>query len=110
MPASKRPETSPGRTDWNRLRTVPEAEIERLAGADADNPATVSDAEWAGAFVGMPPVKQAVHAAFDSDVVAFFKRSGRGYQTRMNAVLRRYMEAQLAEQGAGARAADKSES
>jgi uncharacterized protein (DUF4415 family) len=31
---------------------------------------------------------------FDADVVAWFKAGGRGYQTRMNAVLRRFMEAQ----------------
>jgi uncharacterized protein (DUF4415 family) len=28
----------------------------------------------------------------DADVVDWFKRTGRGYQTRMNAVLRAYME------------------
>jgi uncharacterized protein (DUF4415 family) len=27
-------------------------------------------------------------------VLAFFRRQGRGYQTRINAVLRRYMQAQ----------------
>jgi len=34
-----------------------------------------------------------VNAKFDVDVVDWFKSQGRGYQTRMNAVLRRYMEA-----------------
>lgn len=44
--------------------------------------------------MGLPPGKTSIHASFDRDVVAFFKSGGRGYQTRMNAVLRRYMEAQ----------------
>jgi uncharacterized protein (DUF4415 family) len=37
--------------------------------------------------------KTPVNAKFDADVVDWFKSQGRGYQTRMNAVLRRYMEA-----------------
>ena len=31
----------------------------------------------------------------DSDILEFFKAQGKGYQTRINAVLRAYMEAQL---------------
>ena len=72
---------------------MPDAEIERIAAEDADNPAT-DDSHWAEATVGVPPAKTSIHANFDRDVVEFFKRGGRGYQTRMNAVLRRYMEAQ----------------
>lgn len=41
--------TKDDRTDWARLRAKPEDEIERLAAADEDNPATVSDDEWARA-------------------------------------------------------------
>jgi uncharacterized protein (DUF4415 family) len=104
---SKRSEPPRGRTDWNRVRTMSDEEIERIAVADGDNPATRSDDEWAGAFVGIPPVKRSVHAAFDSDVVDFFKRGGRGYQTRMNAVLRRYMEAQLADREVGVTVPEK---
>jgi uncharacterized protein (DUF4415 family) len=40
-----------------------------------------------------------VNAKFDRDVVDWFKRQGRGYQTRMNAVLRKYMEAQSKKAG-----------
>ncbi|WP_244475661.1 BrnA antitoxin family protein [Methylobacterium sp. Leaf466] len=83
------------RTDWNRLRTLPEGEIERMAANDGDNPATLSEDEWSNAVVGAPLPKTPIHASFDSDVVAFFKRGGRGYQMRMNAVLRRYMELHL---------------
>ena len=31
---------------------------------------------------------------FDGDVLEFFKRAGRGWQSRMNAVLRSFMERQ----------------
>lgn len=97
MPTGKRPEPTRDRTDWAHLRAMSADEVERIAAADRDNPATVSDSEWADAFVGLPPAKVSVHASFDGDIVAFFKRGGKGYQSRMNAVLRQYMERQLAE-------------
>ena len=37
--------------------------------------------------------KRAISLRVDRDVLEFFKSGGRGYQTRMNAVLRAYMEA-----------------
>lgn len=54
--------------------------------------AATDEAFWAGAKVVMPPAKAALSVRFDSDVIAWFKRQGRGYQTRMNAVLRAYMD------------------
>lgn len=80
-------------TDVARLAALSEADIERMAANDADNPAT-DESYWADAAVGLPPPKTYIHAGFDSDVVKWFKSKGRGYQTRMNAVLRRYMETQ----------------
>ena len=41
----------------------------------------------------MPPSKRVISVRIDSDVLDFFKAQGRGYQTRINAVLRSYMEA-----------------
>ena len=38
-------------------------------------------------------LKTPVNAKFDVDAADWFKAQGRGYQTRMNAVLRRYMDA-----------------
>ncbi len=96
MPSDKTGKPTQDRTNWAALRALSEDEIERLADEDEDNPATVSDDEWAHATIGLPPAKTAIHATFDRDVVEFFKRGGRGYSTRMNAVLRRYMEAQQA--------------
>lgn len=78
-----------GRTDWAKLRAMPEAEIERIADADEENPPTD---DWANAVIGIPPRKTPVNALFDADMVAWFKSQGRGYQTRMNAVLRHYWE------------------
>lgn len=96
MPSSKTAKPVQDRTDWAALRAMSEEEIERIAAEDEDNPATVSDDEWAHAAVYVPNGKTAIHATLDRDVVDFFKRGGRGYSTRMNAVLRRYMETQQA--------------
>ena len=38
------------------------------------------------------PVKEAVTVRLDVDVVHWLKREGKGYQTRLNAILRREME------------------
>jgi len=37
------------------------------------------------------PVKVAVTCKLDADIVAWLKRDGKGYQTRMNAILREAM-------------------
>lgn len=38
------------------------------------------------------PTKQAVTMRLDSDVLAWFKQQGKGYQTRINLLLRQYMD------------------
>lgn len=75
-------------TDWPRLRR------ERVAGAEPAKEAAEGDFDWTQATVFIPPAKAAISLRLDTDVLAFFKAQGRGYQTRINAVLRRYMEAQ----------------
>ena len=51
------------------------------------------DFDWAHAEIGIPAPKQQLTVRFDSDLVRWFKSQGSGYQTRMNAVLRRFMDA-----------------
>ena len=76
------------RTDWPRLRR------ERAAGQEPARDAAEGDFDWTKATVVVPPGKSAISLRLDTDVLAFFKAQGRGYQTRINAVLRSYMEAQ----------------
>jgi uncharacterized protein (DUF4415 family) len=47
---------------------------------------------WKDALVVMPKPKETVTMRLDADVLAWF-RSQRGYQTRINAILRAYMAA-----------------
>jgi uncharacterized protein (DUF4415 family) len=49
---------------------------------------------WSSARVVMPGGKTSVHLRLDSEVVDWFKANGKGHLTRMNAVLRAYVEAQ----------------
>jgi len=44
--------------------------------------------EWAGMY---KPVKRPVTLRLDADVLAWFQRAGRGYQTRINRALRKVM-------------------
>jgi uncharacterized protein (DUF4415 family) len=48
---------------------------------------------WKNAARGLfyRPVKQAVSLRLDSDIVAWLKKQGRGYQTRANRILRERM-------------------
>jgi uncharacterized protein (DUF4415 family) len=70
----------------------------RAAGETAtrsDAPLLEIDADfWKSARVVMPHAgKSSVHLRLDSDVLDWFRQQGRGHLTRMNAVLRSYMEA-----------------
>jgi len=63
------------------------------------------EAFWAQAVVWPPTKKQLLSLRVDDDVVQWFRRQGRGYQTRINQVLRTYVAAQRQRTGAGPRLA-----
>jgi uncharacterized protein (DUF4415 family) len=44
-------------------------------------------------IIGLPPGKDAVKLRIDRDVLAWFRQTGKGYQTRMNNVLRAFVKA-----------------
>lgn len=78
------------RSDWERANAMTDAEIEAAIASDPDEAGIVWNNEWK---VGTPPAKEAISLRVDPDVLAFFRRAGPGYQTRMNDVLRAYMKA-----------------
>jgi uncharacterized protein (DUF4415 family) len=79
------------RTDRARVNRWTAADIERMSASDPDHP-PLDDAFWKG--VEKIPRKEAISIKLDKDVLSFFRKQGRGYQTRINAVLRRYIQAQ----------------
>lgn len=84
--ATKRGE---GRSDWARAGRATSAEIEAQVAADPDEAGMVVD--WDLASVEMPQPKAVLNMRVDRDVLDFFRRQGKGYQTRINAVLRSYV-------------------
>ena len=84
-------ERQTGKTDWARVRAVTQRELERLIAKDPD--ADVPHPDWTRARLVLPQRKESVHLRIDPDVLAWFRQQGQGYLTRMNAVLRSYMEA-----------------
>ena len=87
-----------------RLEDVPPltgADRKRLAELDAlpDDEIDVSDIremtdeEFANAvrYRDFRPIKKQITARLDADVLAWLKSGGKGYQTRMNAILRKAM-------------------
>ena len=77
-------------TDWDRINRLTEEEIEEWARTDPDHPGT--DDEFWKIVDAQKPYKQAISIKLDKDLLDFFKAQGRGYQTRINAVLRHYMD------------------
>ena len=82
-----------GKTDWDRLRRMSEAEIEKNAREDADAPLT-DRAFWKDAKMVFPTAegKEQITLRLDKDMLRFFRSGGRGYQSRINAILRAYYE------------------
>lgn len=79
-------------TDWERLRRMSDEEIRRGVAADPDVRATDANF-WKKAKVVLPQPKQTVTIRLDADLLSWL-RLQKGYQTRINAVLRTYMDAQ----------------
>jgi uncharacterized protein (DUF4415 family) len=83
----------PRKTDWSRFDALTGEDIARAVSNDPD--AAPIDLDWSNAKIYYPKGKLPVSLRVDADVFAFFKSNGRGYQTRMNAVLRSYVEHEL---------------
>lgn len=72
-------------TNWKKLRNKSDQGINYQ-----DNPATTEEF-WKSAKIVMPQHKIHLSMRLDQDIVNYFKQFGRGYQSRINAVLRAYV-------------------
>jgi uncharacterized protein (DUF4415 family) len=79
-----------GRTDWARVDRLTDEDIARAVTNDPD--AAPIDIDWSDAVLVIPARKKAISIRVDEDVLDFFKKAGNGYQRRINAVLRSYMQ------------------
>ncbi len=81
------------KTDWNRVRTQSAADTRQALIDDPDVHPT-DEAFWDEAKVVMPRRKEPITLRLDADLLAWLRQE-KGYQTRINAVLRTYMASQL---------------
>jgi uncharacterized protein (DUF4415 family) len=83
--------TKKSQTDWARLQTMPDNEIDL-----SDSPELTPEI-FARTIVrrGLQPVlrKSQLTLRLDQDVLEWFRQQGQGYQTQINALLRAYMNA-----------------
>jgi len=79
-------------TDWKRLRTMTDEEVHAAITADPDI-APTDEAFWKDARVVIPRQRETVTMNLDADLLKWF-RGERGFQARINAILRAYMNAQ----------------
>jgi uncharacterized protein (DUF4415 family) len=92
----------------NSITPARSRELKRLSGRpdseiDFSDIPELTETFWANA-VRNPyyrPVKQQLTVRLDADVVAWLRRQGKGYQTRMNNVLREAMVEELRERKTG---------
>jgi|SRR3989339_483463 len=78
------------RTNWEKLSTMSDASINTSDIPELDS------SFFANATLKLPEPKKAISLRLDPDVLSWYKKQGSGYQTRINAVLRFYMQAKHA--------------
>jgi uncharacterized protein (DUF4415 family) len=81
------PLTEAQRANLRALAARPDSEI------DLSDTPEMNDEEWKNAERGhfYRPVKRQITARVDADVLEWLKSQGKGYQSRINAILRREM-------------------
>ena len=85
--------TSKRGTDWRLVDALTDDRIRRGIAEDPDAHPTDPDF-WKKAKIVMPQAKETMTIRLDADVLEWFRRQGKGYQTRINAILRSYMRSQ----------------
>jgi uncharacterized protein (DUF4415 family) len=80
-------------TDWARVDAMTDEDIERAMRDDPDWK-DFMDIDWSKAKMVIPDRKKAISIRLDPDIIDFFQATGKGYQTRINAVLRHFVEEQ----------------
>ena len=73
------------KTDWDRLKNIKDKEIDT-----SDIPEL--DEDFFKNAILRTPGKKPITIRLDKDVLEWFKGQGQGYQSRINQLLRRYME------------------
>ena len=81
----------PSETDWARIDAMEDKDI------DYSDIPELGEEFFKNATLRLPRPKAQVCIRLDQDVLDWFKAQGRGYQTKINAILKAYKEAQNSE-------------
>lgn len=75
------------KTDWERVRKLKDKEIDYTDSPELD------DSFFKRAVVAMPVPKKSITIRVEPEVLEWFQSKGPRYQTRINAVLKAYVQA-----------------
>jgi len=78
-----------GRTNLDAVLALTEEELE--ASIDYEEEGVV---DWSKASVELPRPKVSFTMRYDPEILEWFREQGKGYQSKMNAVLKAYIDAQ----------------
>ncbi len=81
-----------GGTAWARVDALTDEEIDAAIASDPDAAEPLNEDWFREAYVCVP-AKVATSIRVDGDVMEWFRSQGKGWQTRMNGVLRAYAKA-----------------
>ena len=76
-------------TDLSKVDAKSDEQLERLIAKDEHD----IQPDWTRAKLILPHARRSVHLRLEEDIVNFFKSSGRGHISRMQAVLKAYVNA-----------------
>lgn len=76
--------------DRKRLHEIKSIDEDKIDYSDISE---LDDNFWANAHPVYPKQKKPISIRLDQDIIEYFKSEGKGYQSKINAVLRTYVEA-----------------
>lgn len=79
------------KTDLLRMDALTDEELEKAISEDPETRDICPD--WTKAKLILPRAKASVHLRLEEEIIQFFKAQGRGHISRMQAVLKSYVEA-----------------
>ncbi len=87
------------RTDWEKVDALTDEEIEKAIDEDPDAAPRLDaqwfkEAVWQGYTHQADEDKERITIRLDKEVLDFFREKGKGYQGRINSVLRAFIKAQ----------------
>jgi uncharacterized protein (DUF4415 family) len=78
-------------TNLKKVDAMTDEKLERLVAADDDERGLRPD--WTRARLVLPQPKQSIHLRLEQDIIQYFKAQGKGHISRMQAVLKAYVDA-----------------